>query len=49
MNVDTWRMSQDDLEEYDERASIYQYDAGMTRAEADRLALEDMHQRERDE
>ena len=49
MAIDTHALTQDQLERFDERASIYQFDAGMTRAEAERHALEDMHQRERDE
>ena len=49
MNVDTWRMSQDELEEFNERCGIYEFDANMTKLESERLALEDMYARERDE
>ena len=49
MAIDTEALTQDQLERFDERASIYQFDSGMTRAEAVRQALEDMSQRERDE
>ena len=49
MAIDTWALSQDELETMEERAGIYELCAGMTRAEAERLALEDMYQRERDD
>ena len=45
--IDQWAFSQDELEEYDELAGKFEFDAGMTRAEAERQALEDMHQRDR--
>lgn len=46
--VDTWALSEDELEEFDERAGILEFDAGLTREEAEREALELMHSRERD-
>ena len=49
MTIDTEALNQDQLERFDEMAGKFEFDAGMTRAEAERQALEDMHQRERDE
>ena len=41
MAVDTWAfMDQDDLEEFDELAG--KFDAGMTREDAERRAIEEM-------
>ena len=43
MAVDTWAfMDQDELEEFDELAGKFEFDAGMTRADAERLAIEEM-------
>ena len=46
MAVDTWAfMDQDDLEEFDELAG--KFDAGMTREDAERRAIEEMYDREK--
>ncbi len=38
-------LSADEVEDWDERAAIMQYDGGMTEAEAERAALEDVMRR----
>ena len=47
MAIDTEALTQDQLERFDELAGKYEFCAGMTKADAERQALEDMYQRER--
>ena len=42
MTIDTWALSHDELDEFDERAAVYQFDGGMTQSEAELRALADM-------
>ena len=42
MAIDTHALTQDQLDRFDERAGIYQFDAGMTREDAERRAIEEM-------
>lgn len=47
--IDTWAFSWQELEEFDERAGVYEFDAGMTREQSEIKAYQDMQRREHEE
>ena len=42
MAIDTHALDQDQLERFDERAGIFEFDSGMSREDAERRAIEEM-------